>query len=102
MDIEKGQRSEDKKQAVRSYIIVQIEQIVLEGITLTPHQRPLVQAAIELELARLLRGGDIAAQWQTGGAINSVSGGSFTLTSDPDPVGLGKQVAQAVYEGINI
>ena len=81
-------------------INVSIERLILDGLPLTHSQRPLVQAAVEAELAHLLSAGGLAAALQTGGALPSISGGSIQLTSDGNPHTLGQQIAHAVYGGI--
>lgn len=79
---------------------VRIERLVLEGIALTPEQRPRVQAALEAELARLLAEGGLAPALLAGGALPPLPADSFTLSGDGDPTQLGQQIAQAVYGGL--
>lgn len=81
-------------------INVSIERLILDGLPLMHNQRPLVQAAVEAELARLLAASGLAANLQAGGALPSIPGGSIQLPSDGDPNTLGQQIAQAVYGGI--
>lgn len=79
---------------------VRIERLVLEGIALTPEQRPRVQAALEAELTRLLAEGGLDPVLLESGALPRVPAGSFTLSGDGDPPQLGQQIAQAVYGGL--
>jgi len=81
-------------------INVSIERLILDGLPLTHSQRPLVQAAVETELARLLAAGGLAAYLQAGVALRSIPGGSIQLPSDGNPNTLGQQIARAVYGGI--
>jgi hypothetical protein len=79
---------------------LRIEQLVLDGIDLPAHQSPLVQAAVEAELARLLAAEGLGAAWRAGGAVPRLSGGEIDLPADGDPSHLGQQIAQAVYGGL--
>jgi len=81
-------------------INVSIERLILDGLPLAHSQRPLVQAAVEAELARLLAAGGLAANLQAGGALPSIPGGSIQFTGDNNPSQLGQQIAHAVYAGI--
>lgn len=84
----------------RGVIQVHIERLILEGIPLEPAQRPLLQAAVEAELARLLAEGGLAAGFLSGGAVPAVRAGAIELGSTQGPVQLGQQIARAVYGGI--
>jgi hypothetical protein len=76
-----------------------IDRLVLEGIDLDHAQRPLLQAAVEAELGRLLAEGG-AGNLATGGAVPSVRAEGFEMGADGGPARLGTQIAQSVYEGI--
>lgn len=77
-------------------IYVHIERLILDGLPVTAAQGPLVQAAVESEISRLLGADGLAASLRMGGAMPSVAGGTFQLRSNPGPVDLGKQIAKAV------
>ena len=79
---------------------VHIERLVLDGIDLPYPQRPLLQAAVEAELARLLAAGGVAPGLRAGGALASVPGGAMHLAEGSDPTRLGTQIARAVHGGI--
>ena len=81
-------------------IDVQIERLVLDGIDVPHAQRPLLQAAVETELTRLLTEGGISAELQPGGALPSVPAHAITLDDKADPARLGRQIARSVYSGI--
>jgi hypothetical protein len=81
-------------------INIHIERLILDGLPITHSQRPLVQASVEAELARLLATDGLASRLQAGGALPNIPGGSIHLTSDGNPHKLGQQIAQAVYGGI--
>jgi hypothetical protein len=81
-------------------IDIRIERLILDGLPVSRGHEPLIQAAIEAELARLLSAGVISPKLLDGGAVPSVRAGSLQLTSGGTPAQLGQQIAQAVYRGI--
>lgn len=81
-------------------ITLNIERLVLEGVELSPHQRPLLQAAVEAELARLLTAHDLAASLQSDGSLARLPGTAIQLTHPAVPDHLGRQIAQAIYASL--
>lgn len=81
-------------------INVNIERLILEGVSVPVSQRPLLQAAVEAELARLLTADGLASSWKKGGAVPSLNAGVIQLNSDINPTQLGQQIAQSVYRGM--
>ena len=81
-------------------INIHIERLILDGLPITHSQRPVVQASVEAELARLLAADGLTSALQTGGAVPYMPGGSIQLARDGNPNTLGQQIAQAVYGGI--
>lgn len=81
-------------------INLHIDRLVLDGIPLVPGERPLLQAAVEAELTRLLANGGLSDALQSGGALYSVQAGRIQLTNNGSPARLGEQIAGAVYGGI--
>lgn len=80
-------------------IDLQIEQLNLTGVNLTPRQRQELQVALEAELSRLLMSSDIG-RCQVNILLPSVpikidTGGA------KNPTQLGKQIAQYIYGGLN-
>jgi hypothetical protein len=78
-------------------IRIHIERLVLEGLPLGHHEGPLVQAAVEAELARLMGGG---APPPPGGATARVTAPAISLTPNNSPNHLGQQIARSVHGGI--
>ena len=76
-----------------------IERLVLDGIDVEPAQRPVLQAALEAELGRLIGEGGVGAL-AAGGAVPSVKTERFQMSGDGNPSRLGRQIAGAVYGGI--
>lgn len=79
---------------------IYIERLVLDGVSISPSQRPLVKAAVEAELGRLLADGGLAPNLLAGGAVPCVPSGTIEITPKSNPSQLGQQIAQAVYGGI--
>lgn len=76
-----------------------IERLILDGIDIEPAHRPILQAALERELGRLIARGGVGPELVAGGAVPSVKGG-FELSGTGNPRQLGRQIARAVYGGI--
>jgi hypothetical protein len=81
-------------------IRVHIERLVLDGVPLAHSQRPLLQAAVEAELARLLAQGGVAPSLQSGGTLPSLCADTIPLIAQSSPAEMGQQIAQSVYMGI--
>ena len=81
-------------------INVNIERLILDGVSVPHAQRPLLQAAVEAELERLLAEGGVGAEWRSGGAVPSVPATPIQLSPDGNPTQWGHQIAQSVYGGI--
>jgi hypothetical protein len=76
-----------------------IDRLVLEGIDLEPAQRPLLQAALEAELGRLIAEGGVGGL-AAGGAVPAIKAGGIEMSGEGNPAQLGRQIAGAVYGGI--
>ena len=77
-------------------IDLHIEQLVLDGLPMAPGQGREVRAALEVELARLLkeRGmGNVSA-----GAIAHLPAASMPLPRGGQPADLGRQIARTLYD----
>jgi hypothetical protein len=81
-------------------ISIHIERLVLDGIDIARRERPLLQSAVEAELARLIAAGGLSPDLISGGAMPSVNAGDLQMTGDNNPTQLGHQIAQSVYGGI--
>jgi hypothetical protein len=85
----------------RARINVSIERLVLDGLPIEPGQGNAVRKAVEAELSRLLVDGGIGHELASGGAVPSVPGGSIEIGEKSHPRNLGRQIAGAVYGGLN-
>jgi len=79
---------------------LRIERLILDGLPVAPAERPLLQAAVESELVRLLTAGGLSPALQAGGALPSLRAGGIQLQGEGNPEHLGTQIARAVYEGM--
>jgi len=81
-------------------IQVDVERLVLDGIDLPAGQRPLLQSAVETELARLLTEGGLRPSLLAGGAMPSLRINAMQWAESSNPAQLGQQIARSVYGGI--
>ncbi len=81
-------------------INVNIDRLILNGISVPYGQRPLLQAAVETELMRLLTADGPGPGMLEGSSVPHVRGGTVQLRSESDPTHLGQQIARAVYGSI--
>ena len=81
-------------------INLQIERLILDGIQIAPHEHPVLQAAVENELARLLRVEGLRSSSMSGGAAPEAKGGAIQTTNDRNPAHLGMQIARAAHRGL--
>lgn len=80
-------------------IEVRIGELVLEG-GFAPADRFRIGAAVERELARLVREGGLDAGLLAGGGRDAVDAGSFTRAPQAAPASVGEGVARSVYGGL--
>ena len=81
-------------------INLHIERLVLEGLPLERSHGPLVQSAVQQELARLLGFNGIAPGFISGGAMPHAQGGEMQFAREANPRQLGTQIAQSVHEAL--
>ena len=77
-----------------------IDRLVLEGLPVTAAQGPLVQAAVEAELAWLLTDRGLAPGLLAGGALRRTTGTALGMSPDATPGELGTGVARSVHGGL--
>lgn len=81
-------------------INLNIDQLVLEGITLSPRERRQLQAAVETELGRLITENGLASYLHSNGTVPSLNPDAIQVAANPNPAQLGTQIAHAVYRGL--
>ena len=77
-------------------IKVHIERLVLDGLPISRHDGPAVQAAVEAELTRLLATGELSPELRAGGALASVRANSINVTKESSPTAVGQQIGGAL------
>lgn len=76
-----------------------IERLVLDGLAFERGHEPLLRAALEAELVRLINeGGDASGLASAAGAVPLVSAPPIETRGDGDPAQLGRQIARSVYD----
>jgi hypothetical protein len=83
-------------------INLHIERLILDGLPVDRNQGPLIQAAVEAELTRLLAQNGMATDLQIGGAVPQLGANTIQLAPGNNPRQMGTQIAQSVYDGIGI
>jgi len=81
-------------------IDLHIERLVLEGIDVPFAQRPHVAAAIEAELALMIRNGGLDPRMSGGIAVPALSAPPATLAPDANPAQIGGAIATSLYGGL--
>lgn len=77
-----------------------IERLILDGIPLARGQEPLLRAAVEAELARLISAGGPSPALMSGEAVPRLQAGDIRWSGEGGPRGLGREIARALYGGI--
>ncbi len=83
--------------AMEVAIEIEIAEIVLIGFGTIDRER--VRAALVAELSRLLAEEGVPVGLSSAGAIETLDGGAFRLTSGMRPEQIGQQIALALYRG---
>ena len=78
-------------------INVHIERLVLDGISPSPGEYPLLQPAVEAELTRLLASRGLSPALHSGGSLYNLTTVGIQLATDGSAARLGEQIARAVY-----
>jgi hypothetical protein len=81
-------------------INLHIERLVLDGLPLERGQEPLLRAAVQAELARLITADGLSSALTSGGATPRLQAGQISLSRDSSSRQLGQQIARAVYGGL--
>lgn len=81
-------------------INLHIERVVLDGLSIKPHQQRPLKVAMESELTRLLSAEPVGSGLQSSRFIQSVSGDTTSISGNAQPRVLGAQIAGTVHRGI--
>ncbi|MEL6763682.1 MAG: hypothetical protein AAFO87_08470 [Cyanobacteria bacterium J06607_6] len=77
-----------------------IEELVLDGINLSPRQRSQLSAALQAELTRLIATEGMSPSLQLGGWRDRLSASNLQLSPDQSPTAMGHHIAQSIYGGL--
>ncbi|MDJ0717753.1 MAG: hypothetical protein QNJ54_26615 [Prochloraceae cyanobacterium] len=77
----------------------QIDEIILEGVSLSHSQRSRLQAALEAELSRLVSDNGLPPQLQQGGTIAKLLL-TPKITKEMNPTQMGQEIARSIYVGL--
>lgn len=80
-------------------IEVFVEELVLEGFS--PADRLRIGSALEIELARLLREGELPSGLASDGEREGLDAGSFAHSPLATAPALGESLARSVYAGLS-
>lgn len=81
-------------------IRLHIERLVIDGLPLEAEHGPVVQAAVEAELTRLLAEGTLAPDLRQGGARAHARGADLSFSPTPAPDALGRQIGTAIHQSL--
>ena len=76
-----------------------IEELVLHGFA--PGDRYAIGDAVERELARLLGEQGVPISLRSENATDEIRGATFNAAHNAKPPAIGRQIAQAVYQGFS-
>jgi hypothetical protein len=82
-------------------INLHIERLVLEGLSIEPNQRSMLQEALQAELVRLLSVEGAGLGLQSDKTVRSAQPQSMDYLAGSNADQVGGQIANAVYRGIN-
>ncbi len=82
-------------------INLHIERLVLDGVSVDSCQQPMLKATLESELGGLLAQNGIVSGLQSGGSFNELRTDSINVGEKNAPCQIVRQIARAVYKGVN-
>jgi len=82
-------------------IVLDIERLVLDGVTATPAEAARIGFAVERELTRLLGAAALPPRLTSGGAVESVPAAHLDLAGRNTPEAIGQGIARAVHSGLS-
>lgn len=81
-------------------ININIGQLILNGISVQPHERPLLKASLESELGRLLSQYGMSPNMKNACCFRTMRADSFDTAENSTPYLIGHQIARALYGGM--
>jgi hypothetical protein len=80
-------------------VVIQIDRLVLEGISANAAERARIRTSVENELARLIGEQGAGDGLRSGGAVPSMPAPAFGYRRE-SPRGTGEQIARSVYASL--
>lgn len=80
-------------------IHLHIERLVLEGLPLSQGDGPLLQAALESELTRLM-GDGLSPELAEGATVSRLKAQGIDVAPSDGPEAIGRKIAGSVYGGL--
>lgn len=78
-----------------------IERLVLDGLPITTQQGSALEAALKVELVRLLSAADPSGSLWSGESVPGLIAPSIQLTpGSSNPIQMGRQIAHSVCQGL--
>jgi hypothetical protein len=74
-----------------------IDELVMHGFS--ANDRSAIGDAVERELAQLLDKQNVPISLQSGNTVDEIQGATFNAAQNAKPSVIGRQIAQAVYQG---
>lgn len=81
-------------------INLHIDRLILDGLDVDHAERPLLQAAVQTELSRLLTAEGLTNEITNAGAIPRVAGKEIEVQQQHGPQDTGRRIAASVYGAI--
>lgn len=81
-------------------INLNIDHLLLEGISIKPHQRAELKATVESALSRYLSSQDTDPCLLSDVSRSTVRGGTIDIKESSNPSVIGQQIAEVIYKGI--
>jgi hypothetical protein len=82
-------------------LALHIERLVLDGLPVGAHEGPLVQAAVEAELAQLFQAQSHLTSFGGSATLSHLQTGSVRFAHGARPAAMGQGIARAVYSAIS-
>jgi hypothetical protein len=81
-------------------IVLDIERLVLDGLSVTGAEASRIRGAVEGELSRLLRTGPLPARFLAGGSVPGLIAPPLGPAPGRSPRALGAEIARATHRAI--
>ena len=103
--MDKGRKTKDEAESIRPTphaprptFHLYIDRLILRGFP--PGDRARIGEAVESSLAQLLAEQELPLALAPGSDLSRLNGGAFTVAPEAGPEVIGRQIAQAIYQGL--